>query len=390
MVLMSKKTATPLAALVLSTPDRGCMSMMTSRPSPPGATEDYFQGMLNMPDQPIELSIINLCDDLINFNILHVPHKVMEVDPGPEFGINSVNELYCGEAYTIRQDQRTKRQMILSGKTRKSDGTNITVGEDEKQERKEGVYFYLSVVPTTRCPEMVELFAEGSSWKCLPHIVLKDTGRKRMKYQSNIWPTREQSSGYFSMRALPSMGPASPRALPSMGPASPRALPSMGPASPRALPSINQPKSKKLFDTVDVSQTQACELKQGAVIDVTIGCTNVTYAWDNHSDETVLCLSIWRDMMFYPLPDRSIVESDIAATLVDYQEYEAKKLRDSLKKVYKSDTCVVDLTSPADVILLRCGHQCVNRANVGKMIERSNRCPMCREHITATILVDQL
>mmetsp|Transcript_2615 Transcript_2615/g.5622 ORF Transcript_2615/g.5622 Transcript_2615/m.5622 type:complete len:649 (-) Transcript_2615:173-2119(-) len=181
MVLFSRRTRTPLAALTLSTDDDvGCLGMLTGRPPPPGASEPHFQGMLSMPDQTFSFVISNLCDDgMINFNVLHTPHRVSEVDPGPSYGVNEVNELHPNQSYEIEADQRSNRKMVLRGKTKivKDPETSIersvpvTVQETEKKDEPKGLYFYLSVVPDASCGSLVEKFAEGTVWKAAAGFV---------------------------------------------------------------------------------------------------------------------------------------------------------------------------------------------------------------------------
>lgn len=80
MVLFSRKTHTPLAALTLTAV---CLSMLTGRPalassdrpaSPSDTVEatSYFQGMLNQPDQNFTFTITNLSNKgHIVFQLLH-------------------------------------------------------------------------------------------------------------------------------------------------------------------------------------------------------------------------------------------------------------------------------------------------------------------------------
>lgn len=174
MVLFSRKTRTPLAALTLSTRDVGCLSMFTGRPSPSGSEEPYFQGMLNMPDQAFTFSISNLSErGMINFNILHTPHRVSCVDPGPAYGINQVNELHTNQSYTVTADQRNSRQMVLAGKTKtvQKKQVAVSVQETETSDKNKGLYFYLSVVPDKSCKPLVDEFAEGTAWKVVPGFV---------------------------------------------------------------------------------------------------------------------------------------------------------------------------------------------------------------------------
>lgn len=180
MVLFSRKTRTPLAALTLKAQDVGCLSMMTSRPSPQNAVEPYFQGMLNMSDQNFTFTISNLSErGMINFNILHTPHWVSTVDPGPSYGVNQVNELRANESITVEADQRNNRKMILSGVTKAIPNANnkevkhveISVRESESQVKPVGLYFYLSVMPDNACKALVDHFAEGTAWKVVPCFV---------------------------------------------------------------------------------------------------------------------------------------------------------------------------------------------------------------------------
>jgi hypothetical protein len=180
MVLFSRKTRTPLAALTLKANDVGCLSMLTGRPSPKGSPEPYFQGMLSMSDQAFTFTISNLSDEgMVNFNVLHTPHRVSEVDPGPAYGINQVNELHKNQSYTIEADQRTNRQMILAGQTKmvkdphtlQQKEVAVTVEDTESADKPTGLYFYLSVVADKACEPLVKKFAEGTVWKVSPGFV---------------------------------------------------------------------------------------------------------------------------------------------------------------------------------------------------------------------------
>ncbi len=127
--------------------------MITARPPRPGSTDPHFQGMFSLPNQPVELTIVNLrSEGPINFNVLHTPHRVSEVDPGPAYGINAVNELRPGECYTIPCDQRTNKAMILAGETKrdKATGAERAVSVKEAEAAGGGLHFFLSVVSLPR------------------------------------------------------------------------------------------------------------------------------------------------------------------------------------------------------------------------------------------------
>ena len=219
MVLFSRKTRTPLAALTLSTRDVGCLSMITGRPSPADTKEPYFQGMLNMPDQAFNFSISNLSErGMINFNILHTPHRVSCVDPGPSYGVNEVNELSPDESITVKADQRSNRQMVLAGKTKtiqdpvtqQEKQVAVTVQDTETSDKNQGLYFYLSVVPDKACKPLVDKFAEGTVWKVVPGFVrrmaqpppLKPTGISR-SFPSPQRPSLDPSFSFPGAAASP-------------------------------------------------------------------------------------------------------------------------------------------------------------------------------------------
>ena len=203
LVLFSRKTRTPMAALTLRARDVGCLGMLTGRPSPKNASEPYFQGMLNMPDQAFTFTISNLSDQgMVNFNILHTPYRVSQVDPGPSYGINQVNELHVNQSYTIEADQRNNRRMILSGKTKivKDPTTNqdkevqVTVKETETSETDKGLYFNLSVVPDKTCKSLVDKFAEGTVWKVVPGFVRRGGSSAT---SANGWLSRRRRSSHW-------------------------------------------------------------------------------------------------------------------------------------------------------------------------------------------------
>lgn len=505
MVLYSRKTHTPLAALVLKADDPGALSVLTSRPTPPGQTDPYFQGMINMPNQVFEFSIINLSSDgWINFNILHTPHRVNEVDPGPAYGVNAVNELRPEQSYTIEADQRTGRRMVLKGRTKtQSDGTVVatTVQEVEsKGDPKQGLYFYLSVVPDQASKTLCDQFAEGTIWKCATHLIRKvprpvyvskgvgggyrgqevmlgSRGNPEL-FEFGGGDIRETSSGlegYGGERIRNEMlagsfgGPPQPQICPRpqnqlymmsakiMDDASPpqyrslelghesqrgrRPIPrssgargsrapqediilercvapgsrgkkKSAPASaamevdafdvldrsgpletsapPPSAAAVDEEEesdgtAQGLFGAMDVGQTQAGELGYGVEREVHVGQTNKEYAYEYPSEPTVLCMSIYPGLKFFPLPD---LETEVVNELKQYVADEGKQLLSQLTAIFASDTCCLDLESPADTIVCQCGHKCLNHANVTKGASGLTRCPLCRSLITALVQAD--
>lgn len=442
MVLFSRKTGTPLAALTLKADDVGCLSMLTGRPSPKASKEPYFQGMLNLPDQTFSFTISNLSDKgMINFNILHTPHRVSEVDPGPGYGINEVNELSRNQSYTIQADQRNNRKMVLAGKTKIVEDPQtfaesevaVTVKETEEEEKSTGLYFYLSVVADKACKETVEKFAEGTVWKVVPGFVRRVARsppppmRMEQAYGGQMIPGLGDGlapvpDGAPHYVALGATGPPPPVATTAGG------IPQTLFASTGAPPSMihrrlleggnqschigerthrtgtRQPASNsqgfadyedeseqieeatefeasptRFAGSVDVGSTQAAELKYGQRVTVRSGFTGHDYAYEHCSEPTVLCMSIWEGMKFLALSD---ITKELEEEVQEWVKNEGKALIESLNAVFKSETCVIDLESEADTIICTCGHQCINHANISNGLRR---CPMCRSPIVAFV-----
>jgi len=176
MVMHSRRTGAPLAAVTLAASDEmNCQSMITKRPAPPPEASDaYFQGMLNTEGSSFDFTISNLSNEgSINFNILHSPCRVSDAsNPRPSYGINEVNELGPNESYTPKANQQNKRRMCLRGKTRPSRDIHsssrlepVSVQEAESGSSQEGLYFCLRVVPEASCSVLAERFSEGTVWK---------------------------------------------------------------------------------------------------------------------------------------------------------------------------------------------------------------------------------
>ena len=114
--------------------------------------------------------------------------------------------------------------------------------------------------------------------------------------------------------------------------------------------------------------------------EVLTGFTGKEYAYEYPSDAAVLSLSIYEDMKFMPLHDnKDMINEEIESWIKE----EGKTILDSLNAIYKSDTCVIDLESPADTVICQCGHQCVNYKNISTI----TKCPLCRAPVVTFIKV---
>jgi hypothetical protein len=202
MVLLSCKTQTPLAALTLKADDEGCLSMLTARPPPKGASEAYFQGMLNQVDESFTLTISNLSDEgMINFDVLHTPCLASQVNPGPDYAINKTSVISPNQSYTFEADQRNICRMVLGGKTKQARfplltrEKNIPMTVKEAEAKAMGLDFYLNVVAEKDCKSLVNKFAEGTAWKVIPGFVRRVTVAAAM-----VMPTDRIAPPSFSLQ----------------------------------------------------------------------------------------------------------------------------------------------------------------------------------------------
>jgi hypothetical protein len=384
MVLFSNKTRTPLAALVFRAKDPGVMSLLTGRPVPPGSQSpdaSYFQGMLNMNGQEFEITIANLSPNgMINFNILHTPHRVSEVDPGPAYGVNQLNELHENQVYTIPADQRTGRAMILEGLTKKTEsGHSVPMSVCESESKHQGTYFHLSVVPQVDCHFLVDKFKEGTTWKCVSHFVRQVVLPMTKKKSCGPRGIRDGCDGCVGET---SRGPINPAASYFFG--------------SRDGGTVNHPQEETDVCPMDfehekcvgfvepnVGQSQCGTIRYGREVTVRTEITGKDYAYDYPSSPATLCLSIYPEMKFLPLEN---IEQSIIEEMKEWKTNQGKNLICALTMVYKSDVCVIDLESPADTVIIQCGHQCLNSKNV-KAIQK---CPLCRSPAVSFIRADGL
>ena len=437
MVLYSRKTATPLAALTLKagtgSSNKSCCHMLTARPSLHEPVP-FFQGMLNLPDQPFSFVLSNLSEkSYIHFSIGHLPDpKVVGDQPGGSQQlqpVNRINVLHVNQSYEIVADWSSgNRKMILSGKnntfvdptTEVAKQVKVTVDEAEKNGTPMGVYFHLSVFPE-RSTELAAKFAEGTVWRVVPGFVRKVAkpvvvSSHPIRYFS---PSLDDgfrsgsrdgaapfaafgggshshgSSGLFGRREGAGRDGAAPSAgfgggsLGSSGLFGGREgaapVPRHGGDSDSSDDEdeceeedcCELPQSNCFAASVDVGATQAGKLSHGSVVHEQVASTNRMFDVSKSSEPAVLSMSIWEDMKFLPLPD---IKHQLQAVAHDWIKNENKALVESLNGVFKSDTCVIDLESEADTIICSCGHQCIHHSNMSVALVA---CPMCRAPISA-------
>ena len=461
MFLYSNKTYTPLAALQFHSNHSSSKCLLTARPQEKDSSVNTFQAIINRDNQVVLFSIVNLCPKgSINFNILRKPHYVDAVDPGPEYGINAVNEIDANQGYTIPCDQKTGREMIVTGRTKKTiqvkaDGKTeekvekITVQEaDQKQE---GLFFYLSVVPSNSVPTLVDIFAEGTSWKCASYFVRKipenyvdHSNNEPFPYQrfgSNIRnhifnPVLErrtiiaaqedededeysaheadlEESGSVMYNQSVARGPIAPSIQPTSFQSIPRPLEESEPLSGSIIHETSRHERSNLNNSyssaapgsagvnnikcsramkkksvdhgdgndIDFKATQAAEISYGSSVKVATRSTGLEYAYEHQSSPTMLSVSIYPELVFSDLPAKKDMQEICRVEMKNWLDNQNELLIKSLDRVYRSETCVIDLESPADTIIVQCGHQCIHHSNIGNL----KNCPVCRNPVTSFV-----
>lgn len=382
MVLRSQKSHIPLAAVVLMPNDTAnVQAVVTARPPPTvGQFQDqpHFQGMLNRLDQPFGFYLANLTSEgYLNMNLLHTAHRVEEKDPGATYGLNQVNEIRPGQAYLVKRDQRTQRQMVLLGHAQ---GQVLTRVQDmEAQDtRNERMMIHLSVTPSTKSTQTVKWFQEGTEWVPTPVMVIPLAPRPSVPKAIRFGG---RSRGARTMPYPPPMGERPPsEELQSL------ATFSFGqPERHMALTlGINTASTKESVSMEVEEPTQAVgksiegRMGYGQHLTENVGVTDEEYAYDVASAPAILRLSIWREMQLKPFN-----VTDYADYLTEWRQHlgraQDQQLAASVSHVFKSDHCCIDLESPADTVIVRCGHQCIHHTHATPQLKA---CPLCRSPVT--------
>ena len=73
--------------------------------------------------------------------------------------------------------------------------------------------------------------------------------------------------------------------------------------------------------------------------------------YEDASEPTVLCISIWTDLKFLPLVNT--IKKMLEVEVEEWNDNEGKALIESLNAIFKEDKCVLDLESEADTMFVR-------------------------------------
>ncbi|KAH3745399.1 RNA polymerase Rpb1, domain 1 [Pelomyxa schiedti] len=436
-VLFSEVQGQPVAAFTVI--PRNCNSVLTKRTCPPPVaippycgSASYFQELLSANNREFDFVISNLTHfegpqpGFINFNVLHTAHQVREVDPGPAWGVNQVNELKPSESYRIECDQRTNRSMKLVGVTKStSTGTSeaVTVQEDEQRSKQtgeatQGTYFYLSVVGTSAIPEMATLF-QSTDWKCVEVFVRKipvappattphtrprarqptgDSDRDSTLYRSEMEEckarrqrgerSRSRSNSPETLHKEKRYQKKSKAVSQSRRGRGGRG----GGVSSRESTTTSTSSAERSFSIPDdvVNSAQAGNVVSGSrIIAVNSVETGQQYNFDTPGELCILGLSIWTGMHLEPLLTNVQLSGIVESLLNEYTTNANASILATLKKQFPSEECVICLGPTPDTVFIQCGHQCCHMACISGGAP-TVLCPLCRGRIIAKVLSSTL
>jgi hypothetical protein len=229
---VSGSDAQPIAALsVLPKSTGGNAKMVVTRrnaaPHLPAAAVEhgyassFFQALSNVDNDEFQFVISNLTDFVsrpdidplvatnrtsvgyVKIDILGHPIDVRETDY-PTIGVNQINELRPSESYAIKSDQRTgNKTMVLRGAVDKQTGAAVSVAQDEAKgtvnEKTQASYFFVSVVASTRFPDLVAMLAQ-TTWRATDVFVRripKNNGVSRPRGPFSFGGSSLQTYGSF-------------------------------------------------------------------------------------------------------------------------------------------------------------------------------------------------
>ena len=433
MILFSKVDNSPLASLHLRC-TTGALALLTKRPFE-SAVECHFQGLVNKDNQPFELVITNLnTEGKINFNIIKKDLAC----------INEVNELEPFQSYAIQCDQKDNSTLILSAIIIDDKGTLTVEAAEKVPTKNNGTYLHLSVVPQDCVPSLRNKFKE-TEWRCVDVFYMQtacaaakpDFYFRTNNYQEEEEEEEEGGGGGMGIRdsffegnrelVVPAVQahaapPFSRWAVPAVASAhgkksnsnskwssaavasaddddddnasahgkksnsnskwSSAASASASASPPASPPSIKSPKKPKMEEII--KQSGAASITKGKKIVVKSVESNVEYAYDIASCACTICLSISEEIQFQDEPTLKHWVDTCVDLMVDIRKDSTSSLLGKLEKQYESDHCVICLEdSEIDTIIYQCGHKCMHR----KCGLGLKKCPLCRNHIAATIYI---
>jgi len=185
---------TPLACFQLKVKNNVSEQAIFAELPTNSSTEQRFQGVFTSGELWFEFVVTNCTDDELCFNILRHDYTVKETDPGPEHGINLVNELHKFQSYAVPCDQQNKKTFICETVSTESKPVTLETEEGKTSTEKLGKYYYLSVLPKANNTEVCSLF-ENTYWKCSDIILVKSKIEQPYLHTYGEYPHYVQHGG---------------------------------------------------------------------------------------------------------------------------------------------------------------------------------------------------
>jgi hypothetical protein len=136
-----------------------------------------------------------------------------------------------------------------------------------------------------------------------------------------------------------------------------------------------------------VDNSYAGKVNGGRYIPTTSGHTGITYDFEHPSAHCCLGLSISENLQFRTEHNIDVLVEAAEASVDEYIANQGKQYLLKLTKVYKDDNCCICLCENPDTVIYQCGHQCCHGSCLMENQEFSDKCPLCRNHITAKVMI---
>ncbi len=288
----------------------------------------------------------------------------------------------------IKGDQKDSLAFVI-GALKTTSGQKITVKEAESSPKKKGTFYYLSVTPRDNDTYLHPLFKD-TYWHVLEYITIKDTLREE-SYERELFEESDEGDAFFEPASIEESYESRPAFIHACSYES-------RPAS-RPAPTISDDVKKIMMYNIEkviergqrldtISYGYAAEVTTGEHVDTRSNFTSFQYLYDVSSNQSgKLCcvsLSIAPALVHGTLLTKSeIIELAKNDFTIREQGVTKSLMEEMIKKgIFKEDVCVVCQEDiPPNVILYRCGHQCLHKTCIGPQ----TRCPMCRSPIVASI-----
>ncbi len=417
LVLYNSNTGQALSSIQLITPDSG-NALLSARTllDLSSSTNDVIrgtaiQGIVGTSGQAIQVVLTNFLEKgYENINLLRQDIKVDKVDPGPQFGINELNEISPLNYYVVKCDQLNNRELLVNGISI-FDGTKthkLTVQQDEEDAKKnntkkQAMELFVSVLPQSGIPGIESLF-KNTIWRISQGVIL---------FEKSMLIPDGRSGGdrvrLFNSDARMLNIPRGDYYVTSTEATLAEDATSIQDTNRNHFSAHDEDddyddfmcrlKSKKKkskghvyipeVKEVDIMSSNAATFGYGRQISKEITkTTNTKYCYNLQSPKCIISFSVLESVMF-----QNYSTSSFRKLLIDHLEAECHNLiQDSGKEMFKKtkifksgDTCCYCLEADPTIVIFTCGHQ-ASCAECFKD-DKSNKCAICRGVVFGTFNV---